>query len=98
MAAVNAAIAVEQPLLVTGEAGTGKTILAYSIAAELGLGEPLVFPVRSDNQGRDLLYQMDNLERFYDAQVQDPKAKDRQRYRRWGCSAKHSRRNGRRWC
>src|SRR5262245_65140835 len=57
VAAVNAALAVEQPLLVTGEAGTGKTILAYSVAAELGLGEVGMFPVRSDNQGRDLLYE-----------------------------------------
>jgi MoxR-like ATPase len=84
VAAVNAALAVEQPLLVTGDAGTGKTMLAYSIAAELGLGEVLVFPVRSDNQGRDLLYQIDNLQRFYDAQVHDPKATDRKEYLRWG--------------
>ncbi|MEA2602593.1 MAG: hypothetical protein QOF89_3585 [Acidobacteriota bacterium] len=82
--AVNAALAVEQPLLVTGEAGTGKTILAYSIAAELDLGEVLVFTVRSDHQGRDLLYEFDNLQRFYDAQVQAPQARDRSNYLRLG--------------
>jgi MoxR-like ATPase len=84
VAAVNAALAVEQPLLVTGEAGTGKTILAYSVAAELGLGDVGLFPVRSDNQGRDLLYEIDNLQRFYDAQVQDARASDRRAYLRWG--------------
>jgi MoxR-like ATPase len=84
VAAVNTMLAVEQPLLVTGEAGTGKTVLAYSIAAELGLGEVLVFTVRSDHQGRDLLYEFDNLQRFYDAQVEYPRARDRANYLRLG--------------
>lgn len=82
--AVNAALAVEQPLLVTGEAGTGKTVLAFSIAAELEMGDVEVFAVRSDHQGRDLLYEIDNLQRFYDAQVQDPSASDRRNYLRLG--------------
>lgn len=82
--AVNAALIVEQPLLVTGEAGTGKTVLAYSIAAELELGEVEVFAVRSDHQGRDLLYEIDNLQRFYDAQVSDARARDRGNYLRLG--------------
>ena len=82
--AVNAALAVEQPLLVTGEAGTGKTVLAWSIAAELELGEVEVFTVRSDHQGRDALYEIDNLQRFYDAQVNDPEARDRSHYLRRG--------------
>jgi MoxR-like ATPase len=83
-AAVNTMLAVEQPLLVTGEAGTGKTVLAYSIAAELELGAVLLFTVRSDHQGRDLLYELDNLQRFYDAQVEDPRARDRGNYLRLG--------------
>lgn len=78
--AVNAALVLEQPLLVTGEAGTGKTALAASIAAELELGEVEVFAVRSDHHGRELLYEFDNLGRFYDAQVQDPRARDRSNY------------------
>ena len=41
MQAVNIALLLEQPLLVTGEPGTGKTQLAYSIASELNLGEVL---------------------------------------------------------
>jgi MoxR-like ATPase len=84
VAAVNASLAVEQPLLVTGEAGTGKTVLAYSIAAEIELGEVLLFTVRSDNQGRDLLYEFDNLQRFYDAQVENNRARDRRNYVRLG--------------
>jgi MoxR-like ATPase len=83
VSAVNAALAVEQPLLVTGKAGTGKTVLAFSIAAELELYIE-VFAVRSDQQGRDLLYEIDNLQRFYDAQVNDPRARDRKNYLRPG--------------
>ena len=82
--AVNAMLAVEQPLLVTGDPGTGKTVLAYSIAAELELGEVELFTVRSDHQGRALLYELDNLQRFYDAQVQDPRARERSNYLRLG--------------
>lgn len=85
--AVNAALAVEQPLLVTGKAGTGKTVLAYSIAAELEI-EIETFAVRSDHQGRDLLYELDNLQRFYDAQVNDPRARDRGNYLRYGALGK----------
>lgn len=53
--AVNIAIAVGQPLLVTGEPGCGKTRLAWSIADELGLGDPLVFQTRSTSRAQDLL-------------------------------------------
>jgi nucleoside-triphosphatase THEP1 len=83
-AAVNTMLAVEQPLLITGEAGTGKTRLADSVAAELELGEVLEFMVRSDHQGRDLLYEIDNLQRFYDAQVEDERARKRENYVRLG--------------
>jgi len=69
VAAVNAMLIVEKPLLVTGKPGTGKTALAHSIAAELELGEAEVFSVRSDHQGRELLYWFDNLQRLHDAQV-----------------------------
>jgi MoxR-like ATPase len=82
--AVNAMLAVEQPLLVTGDPGTGKTVLAYSIAAELELGDVELFTVRSEHQGRDLLYEFDNLQRFYDAQVEYPRARDRRNYLRLG--------------
>lgn len=82
--AVNTAVAVEQPLLVTGEAGTGKSSLAYSIAAELEMGEVEVFTVRSDQRGRELLYRIDNMQRFFDAQVRDERARDRRNYLEFG--------------
>src|SRR5262245_15830387 len=69
--AVNTALAVEQPLLVTGEPGVGKTMLAWSVASELGLGEVLEFHTRSDHRARDALYTFDNLKRFYHAQIGD---------------------------
>jgi MoxR-like ATPase len=81
--AVNTALAVEQPILVTGEPGSGKTALAWSIATELGLGSVLEFHTRSDHQARDTLYEFDYLLRFYHAQVRDPRAEDLQLYIRW---------------
>src|SRR4051812_22865050 len=77
--AVNTALAAEQPLLITGEPGTGKSTLAQSIADQLGL--PLQrFHTRSDHQARDVLYAFDNLRRFYDAQTGQPSAKDAASY------------------
>jgi MoxR-like ATPase len=81
--AVNTAIAVGQPLLVTGEPGTGKTMLAWSIASELGLGTVLDFHTRSDNQARDALYDFDYLLRFYHAQTRDARAEQLESYVRW---------------
>jgi MoxR-like ATPase len=66
--AVNTALAAEMPLLVTGEPGTGKSMLAQSIADQLGL-KLYRFHTRSDHHARDLLYTFDNLRRFYDAQA-----------------------------
>jgi MoxR-like ATPase len=80
VAAVNTALVAEAPLLVTGEPGTGKTVLARSIAEVLNLGKPEEFHTRSDHQGRDLLYSFDNLRRFYDAQVKDERATDPANY------------------
>jgi MoxR-like ATPase len=81
--AVNAALAVEQPLLVTGEPGTGKTLLAWSVASELGLGPVLEFHTRSDHQARDALFVVDNLMRFYHAQTNDARATNPTNYIRW---------------
>ncbi len=80
-AAVNTALQAEQPLLVTGEPGVGKTRLAYAIAEELGLPPPLEFHTRSDHQARDILYTFDTMRRFYDAHIGRPEATDPKNYR-----------------
>ena len=71
--AVNVALALGQPLLVTGEPGTGKTQLAYSIAYELELPDkddpsPLVFHTKTTSTASDLFYRYDALGHFHDAQ------------------------------
>lgn len=82
--AVNTALVVGQPLLVTGEPGCGKTRLAWAVAKELGLGEPLSFYTRSTSRAQDLLYTFDAVRRFYDIQIQDSRAKDPKHYVSYG--------------
>lgn len=85
--AVNTAITVEQPLLVVGESGTGKTTLAESIANELG--KPLYkFYTRSDHRARDVLFVVDHLGRFYDAQVKHEAARSLHKYVQWQAMGK----------
>lgn len=67
--AANVAIMLGQPLLLTGEAGTGKTQFAYSLAWELGLGAPLKFETKSTSTARDLFYTYDALKRFQHIQT-----------------------------
>jgi MoxR-like ATPase len=62
--AINVALMLRQPLMVTGEPGTGKTVLAWSLAWELGLNPPLVFETKSTSQAKDLFYLYDTLGRF----------------------------------
>ncbi len=68
--AVNVALVLGQPLLVTGDPGTGKTQLARSVAHELGLGAPLAFNTKTTSTARDLFYRYDSLAHFHDAQFQ----------------------------
>ena len=62
--AVNVALLLGQPLLVTGEPGTGKTLLADHIAWRLGLGEKERYQAKSTSGARDLFYTYDTLGRF----------------------------------
>ncbi|MFJ8827048.1 AAA family ATPase [Streptomyces sp. NPDC102467] len=66
---VNAAIHLRRPLLVTGEPGTGKSTLAHHIAAELGLGRVLWWPVVSRTTLRDGLYSYDAIGRVHEAGI-----------------------------
>jgi len=65
---VNLAIDLRRPILVEGEPGCGKTMLAYSIAAEKKLGAVVKIPVKSTSRAQDLLYRMNALRRLQDAQ------------------------------
>ena len=66
--ACNVALLLGQPLLLTGEPGTGKSRFANALAWEFGLGEPLVFAVKSTSVARSLFYHYDALQRFQDIQ------------------------------
>lgn len=68
ISAANVALMLGQPLLLTGEAGTGKTQFAYSLAWELGLDNVLKFETKSNSVARDLFYTYDALKRFQDVQ------------------------------
>ncbi|MFN0122713.1 MAG: AAA family ATPase [Blastocatellia bacterium] len=63
--AVNVALALGHPLLLTGEPGTGKTQLSASLAHSLGLGKPLEFHVKTTSTARDLFYRYDSLGHFH---------------------------------
>lgn len=67
--AVNVALALGQPLLLTGEPGTGKTQLAFSVAHELGLGAPYIFNTKTTSTSKDLFYRYDSLSHFRDSQI-----------------------------
>lgn len=62
--AINVALILGMPLLITGEPGTGKTELGRAIAHELDAGMPYVFETKSTSQARDLFYNFDSLGRY----------------------------------
>lgn len=66
--AVNVALALGQPLLLTGEPGTGKTQLAKHVAWYFDLGEPLVFNAQTTSTASDLFYRYDALGHFHFSQ------------------------------
>jgi MoxR-like ATPase len=82
-AAVNCALALERPLLVKGEPGTGKTLLAESIASALD-APLLTWHVKSTTRAQDGLYVYDTVARLYDSRFGDGDVRDIRRYIRFG--------------
>ena len=81
--AVNAAIALERPLLVKGEPGTGKTLLAQEIAA--ALQAPFIaWHVKSTTRAQQGLYEYDAVSRLRDSQLGDPRVSEIANYIRRG--------------
>jgi MoxR-like ATPase len=81
--AVNVAVALARPLLVRGEPGTGKTLLAENLASALGL--PLIrWHVKSTTKARDGLYVYDTVARLHDSRFGDGDVKDIAKYIKLG--------------
>ncbi len=73
--AVNAAVALQRPLLVKGEPGTGKTVLAHEVAAALGM--PLIeWHIKSTTKAQQGLYEYDAVSRLRDGQLGDERVHD----------------------
>src|SRR5258706_9102534 len=77
--AVNAAIALERPLLVKGEPGTGKTMLALEVARSLGL-ELVEWHIKSTTKAQQGLYEYDAVSRLRDSQLGDKRVHDINNY------------------
>lgn len=77
--AVNAAIVLERPLLVKGEPGTGKTVLAEEIASAIG-APLLTWHVKSTTKAQQGLYEYDAVSRLRDSQLGDPRVSDISHY------------------
>ena len=79
MLAVNAASTLKRPLLIKGEPGTGKTMLAEEVASTLGL--PLLeWHIKSTTKAQQGLYEYDAVSRLRDSQLGDSRVKDIQNY------------------
>jgi MoxR-like ATPase len=83
MVAVNAAVTLERPLLIKGEPGTGKTVLAHEIAASLG--KPLIeWHIKSTTKAQQGLYEYDAVSRLRDSQLGEERVHDIANYIRRG--------------
>jgi MoxR-like ATPase len=79
MIAVNAAITLERPLLIKGEPGTGKTVLAQEVSR--ALGTPLIeWHIKSTTKAQQGLYEYDAVSRLRDSQLGDERVKDIRNY------------------
>ncbi len=83
MVAVNAALTLQRPLLIKGEPGTGKTVLAEEVAR--ALNKPLIeWHIKSTTKAHQGLYEYDAVSRLRDSQLGDEKVKDIRNYIRRG--------------
>ncbi|MFQ2124486.1 AAA family ATPase [Aeromonas jandaei] len=81
--AVNAAITLEKPLLIKGEPGTGKTVLAEAVADHLGTAL-IAWHIKSTTKAQQGLYEYDAVARLRDSQLGDPRVADISHYIRQG--------------
>ncbi len=80
---VNVAVALSKPLLLKGEPGTGKTLLAQSIAKALGL-QLIIWNIKSTTKAQDGLYVYDTVQRLYDTQFGNKDVSDIKQYIKLG--------------
>ncbi|MEM7695741.1 MAG: MoxR family ATPase [Pseudomonadota bacterium] len=81
--AVGAAVALQRPLLVKGEPGTGKSVLAAEVAAALG-ASLIEWHIKSTTKAKEGLYEYDAVARLRDSQLGDPRVSDVRNYIRRG--------------